>query len=424
MTAGPSWVEGADGSGFGLQHLPFGVDADVGPVVAVGPAVLPLCPVAAAGRLGTADPSWFDAPTLGAFLGAGPGAWATVRGALQRLLGVGAHRPERQAVEALLLPRDGVRLVLPIAIGDYVDFYASIHHATNLGRILRPGTEPLLPNWRHLPVAYHGRAGTVVVSGTPVRRPNGLRRQPDGPPSFGPSRELDLELEVATVVGVGSELGAPVPIDRAGTHLFGVALLNDWSARDIQAFEYQPLGPFLGKSFATSLAGWITPLAALAPFRRPGPVQEPSPEPHLRTTEPWALDLRLEAWLQSAAMRAADVPPTRISTSGFVDLYWTIAQQFAHLTANGASVRPGDLFGSGTVSGPTPGSEGSLIELTRRGEHPLRLPDGAERGFLADGDVVVLTATAGDGPNHLQLGEVRGEVLPAWPVAGATGEEG
>jgi fumarylacetoacetase len=423
MTAGPSWVQGAEGSGFGLQHLPFGVDAAAGPVVAVGPAALPLRPLAATGRLGDADAAWFDTPTLDAFLAAGPGAWATVRGALQRLLGVGAHLPERRAVEPLLVPRDGVRLLLPVTVGDYVDFYASIHHATNLGRILRPGTEPLLPNWRHLPVGYHGRAGTVVVSGTPVRRPNGLRRQADGPPSFGPSRELDLELEVATVVGVGSELGTPVPIGRAAAHLFGVALLNDWSARDIQAFEYQPLGPFLGKSFATSLAGWITPLAALAPYRRPGPAQDPRPEPHLCTADPWALDLRLEASLQSATMRATGVPPARISASGFADLYWTIAQQFAHLTANGASVRPGDLFGSGTVSGPTPGSEGSLIELTRRGERPLRLPDGGDRGFLADGDVVVLTARAGDGPDHLQLGEVRGEVLPAWPVDAATCEE-
>jgi fumarylacetoacetase len=421
--AGPSWVEGADGSGYGLQHLPFGVDVDAGPVVAVGPAALPLRALAAAGRL-PVEPALFDGPTLDAFLAAGPGAWSAVRRSLQRLLGVGAHLPERRGVESLLVPRDGLHLALPIAVGDYVDFYASIHHATNLGRILRPGTEPLLPNWRHLPVAYHGRAGTIVVSGTPVRRPNGLRRQDDGPPSFGPSRELDLELEVATVVGVGSELGTPVPIDRAAAHLFGVALLNDWSARDIQAFEYQPLGPFLGKSFATSLAGWITPLAALAPFRRPGPPQHPPPAPHLQTAEPWAVDLQLEVHVQSATMRATAVPPARVTATGFADLYWTIAQQFAHLTANGASVRPGDLFGSGTVSGPTPGSEGSLIELTRRGERPLRLPDGTPRGFLADGDVVVLSATAGDGPDRIQLGEVRGEVLPAWPVPGVPGEEG
>jgi fumarylacetoacetase len=419
--AGPSWVEGADGSGFGLQHLPFGVDADAGPVVAIGPAALPLRPLAASRRL-RVDPAVFDAGTLDAFLAAGPESWATVRGALQRLLGVSAHLPERRDVEALLVPRDALRLVLPFRVGDYVDFYASIHHATNLGRIMRPGTEPLLPNWRHLPVGYHGRAGTVVVSGTPVRRPNGLRRQADGPPTFGPSRELDLELEVATVVGVASELGTPVPIDRAAAHLFGMALLNDWSARDIQAFEYQPLGPFLGKSFASSLAGWITPLAALAPFRRPPPPQHPRPEPHLRTSDPWAVDLQLEAHLQSATMRATGMPPARITASGFADLYWTIAQQFAHLTANGASVRPGDLFGSGTVSGPTPGSEGSMIELTRRGERPLRLPDGAQRGFLADGDVVVLTASAGDGPDRLELGEVRGEVLPAWPLAGAAEE--
>ena len=278
-------------------------------------------------------------------------------------------------VRRWLIPRAELAMHLPVAIGDYVDFYSSEHHATNLGRILRPGTPPLLPNWRHLPVGYHGRAGTVVVSGTDIVRPHGLVTTGDGPPRYEPTRMLDIELEVGAIVGVGSDLGRPIPIDRVADHLFGLVLLNDWSARDIQAYEYQPLGPHLGKSFATSISPWVVPFAALQPFLVDGPPQDPAPAAYLTTDEPWGLDLRLRVEMSSATMRAQALLPSRCRRSNFSTMYWTVAQQLAHLTANGASTRPGDLFGSGTVSGPTPGSEGSLIEMTERGRRTAHAPE-------------------------------------------------
>ena len=261
---------------------------------------------------------------------------------------------------------------LPVVVGDYVDFYSSLHHATNLGRLFRPDGEPLLPNWRHLPVGYHGRSGTIVADGTDIARPSGLRLV-DGEPRYGPTNALDIELEVGVVVGAPSQLGQPISIVDAEHHLFGLCLVNDWSARDIQAFEYQPLGPFLGKSFATSMSPWIVTLDALEPFRVEPPAQDPPVADHLRTTGATGFDLHLEVELNGEV----------ISRTCFADMYWTAAQQIAHMTTNGANVRAGDLFASGTVSGPTPGSEGSLIELTWRGERPLQLADGSTRTFLA-----------------------------------------
>jgi fumarylacetoacetase len=371
-----SWVEGAEGSGFGLAHLPYGVFSRGGEPprvgVAIGAHVLDLSVA-----LGDA---WFDQPRLNPFLAAGPPAWASTRARLQELLGPdAAPRPE------LLIPRGAVRMHLPFEVADYVDFYSSIEHATNVGRLFRPDTDPLLPNWRHLPVGYHGRAGTVVVSGTPIRRPSGQRKPPNtSAPTFGPSHSLDIELEVGWVTGPPSALGEPVPIDRVGDHVFGLVLVNDWSARDIQAWEYQPLGPFLGKSFATSIAAWITPLAALEPFRRLGPPQNPPVLDYLRTRQPWAFDLDLEAVLNGEVI-------TRVN---FSRMYWNVAQQLAHATVNGATIRTGDLYASGTVSGPTPGTEGSLLEQGRP--------------FLADGDAVTLRGRAGP----LTLGEVTGTILP------------
>jgi fumarylacetoacetase len=293
-----------------------------------------------------------------------------------------------------------VRVHLPFEVGDYVDFYSSLEHATNLGRLFRPDAEPLLPNWRHLPVAYHGRAGTVVVSGTPVVRPCGQAKAPDdADPGFGPSSRLDLELELGFVVGVGSEHGRPIPLAAFREHVFGVVLVNDWSARDLQAWEYQPLGPFLGKSFATSISTWVTPLALLEDRFVSGPEQEPEPLPYLRTTGDWGLDVDLEVELSGTVV-------ARTNARG---LYWTMPQQLAHATVNGASVRTGDLFASGTISGPDRGTEGSLIELTGNGAHPLRLGDGSTRTFLEDGDEVVLRGRAGE----IELGEVRGTILPA-----------
>jgi fumarylacetoacetase len=289
---------------------------------------------------------------------------------------------------------------LPFEVADYVDFYSSLEHATNMGRLFRPGGEPLVPSWRWLPIGYHGRAGTVVVSGTPVRRPRGERVAPgESTPVFGPSQKLDFELELGFVVGVPSEAGEPVPVERFADHVFGVVLVNDWSARDIQAWEAVPLGPFLGKSFQTSVAAWVTPLAVLQDARVEAPPQDPPPLPHLEGGRDWALDVELEVELNGSVV-------SRANARG---LYWTMPQQLAHATSNGASLRTGDLMASGTISGSERGSEGSLIELTRNGAEPLPLADGQTRAFLEDGDRVVLRGRAG----AVALGEVAGTVVPA-----------
>jgi fumarylacetoacetase len=286
---------------------------------------------------------------------------------------------------------DEVRTHMPFTVADYVDFYSSEKHATNLGKILRPGQEPLLPNWRYLPIGYHGRAGTVVVSGTDIRRPHGQRKAADDDaPTFGPTQKLDIELELGFVVGTPSTLGEPVPIEEALDHVFGVVLVNDWSARDIQAWEYQPLGPFLGKSFATSISPWVVPLSELQRVERLA--QEPEPLPYLRT-DPWAYDVDLEIVLNGEV----------VSRTNTRHLYWNVEQQVAHLTSNGASLRTGDLLASGTISGPDPGSYGSLIELTWNGQRPLELPDGSTRTFLEDGDEVTLRSPL--------LGEVSGRIV-------------
>jgi len=333
----------------------------------------------------------FAAHELNPFLALGRNAWEDAIGRIESHL-VSGRGP--------VLPLDDVELTLPFRVADYVDFYSSLEHASNLGRLFRPDADPLLPNWRHLPVGYHGRAGTVVVSGTPVVRPCGQSLSPGADrPEFGPSRRLDIELELGFVVGVGSRRGEPVPVDDFADHVFGVVLVNDWSARDIQAWEYQPLGPFLGKSFATSVSAWVTPLALLAEGRVEAPPQEPEPLPYLAGGRDWGLDVELEVELNGAV----------VSRGNARGLYWTMPQQLAHATVNGASVRTGDLMASGTISGAERGSEGSLIELTGNGAEPLQLPDGTARTFLEDGDEVVLRGRAGSA----ELGEVRGRVLPA-----------
>jgi len=338
----------------------------------------------------------FATSSLNAFLALGRSAWEDVVGRVAELVERGAE----------LVPLEETTPRLPFQVADYVDFYSSLEHATNVGRLFRPDADPLLPNWRHLPVGYHGRAGTVVVSGTPVTRPRGQAKAPDeGAPSFGPSRRLDFELELGFVVGVGSTLGVPVSGAAFRDHVFGVALVNDWSARDIQAWEYQPLGPFLGKSFATSIAAWITPLALLEDRFGPAPAQDPEPLPYLRVEGDWGLDIELDV----------EIGDTVVSRTNARGLYWTMPQQLAHATVNGASLRTGDLFASGTISGPEHGSEGSLIELTQNGARPIRVGDGSERTFLEDGDEVVLRGRAGD----IELGEVRGVVLPAGAQEGA-----
>jgi fumarylacetoacetase len=322
---------------------------------------------------------------------------------LDELLPQGRAAWERATEQALsaaeagdVIQLEDVAPQLPFTVADYIDFYSSLEHATNLGRMFRPDSEPLLPNWRHLPVGYHGRAGTVVVSGTPIRRPRGQAKPPDADaPVYGPSRRLDIELELGFVVGVASTHGEPVPANAFADHVFGVVLVNDWSARDLQAWEYVPLGPFLGKSFATSVSAWVAPLALLESRRVAAPAQAPEPLPYLRVEGDWAYDLPLEVELNR----------TVIAHGNARGLYWTMPQQFAHAASNGASIRTGDLMASGTISGAERGSEGSLIELTWNGSEPVRLDDGSERTFLVDGDEVVLRGEP--------LGEVRGRILPS-----------
>jgi fumarylacetoacetase len=340
-----------------------------------------------------------EASNLDPLLASDHTTWSALRSALQVALRDG---PPPEAV----VPLDQAIPCLPFTVADYVDFYSSLEHASNLGRMFRPDAEPLLPNWRHLPVGYHGRAGTVVVSGTPVSRPVGQRPGPEGP-SWGPSRRLDIELEFAFVTGgPPNALGEPIPIQRAGERIFGFLLLNDWSARDIQAWEYQPLGPFLGKSFATSVSPWVVPLAALERYRVASPPQEPEPFEYLRSKELWGLDVEFEVELQPDGQE-----PVKVAHTNARELYWTPAQQLAHAASNGAVVRPGDLFASGTISGRDPGSQGSLIELTWNGERPLQL-DGATRTFLEDGDTVTITGRSADG--QINFGAVSGTIVSAW----------
>jgi fumarylacetoacetase len=399
-----TWLDIPDGSEFSIHNLPYGVFAPDGQHpragLAIGDDVLDLASLAAAGLID--DGGAFGRPVLNGFLAQGRPAWRAVRDRLVDLL-TGAHHHD--VVAAALHPRSAVTLHLPVEVADYVDFYSSMHHAANVGRILRPDAEPLTPNWRHLPIGYHGRSGTVVVSGTPIVRPKGQRRgQADRAPVFGPSTRLDIEAEVGFVVGRPSRLGRPVVAADFADHVFGLVLVNDWSARDIQAWEYVPLGPFLGKSFATSMSPWVIPLEALSRARVPPPAQDPPPLPYLRDDDAWALDLSLEVALNGHVLSR---PP-------FSAMYWTPGQQLAHMTVNGASLRTGDLFASGTVSGPEPDQRGSLLELAWNGASPLTLPDGSQRVFLEDGDTVEITATApGPEGSRIGLGSVSGTVVPA-----------
>ena len=380
-----------------LHHLPYGaigVGDSVHLAVRVGDHALDLA-VAGAGT------PWAQAlatPTLNALLDLGPQAWAGLRGWLQETLPTGA-------LDEHLVPLEGVTLHLPLEVRDYVDFYASEHHASNVGSIFRPDGAALTPNWKHLPIGYHGRSSTVVVSGTDVVRPCGQRKGPHDPaPVFGPSVKLDIEAEVGFVVGGPTPVGSRVTVDEAGDHIFGVALFNDWSARDIQAWEYVPLGPFLGKSFASSLAAWITPMAALEDARVPLPQQDPTPLPYLLGEDLYGLDLQLEISLNGEVVSR---PPYRT-------MYWSPTQMLAHLTVNGASLSSGDLFASGTTSGDQADQRGSLLELTWNGTEPLVLGDGSTRTFLEDDDSVTIRATA-PGPDGtvLTLGEVSGTIRPA-----------
>jgi fumarylacetoacetase len=397
-----SWVPIGKDDPFGAHTLPYGVfstdDEDPRVGAAIGSYVLDLAPLAAVENLDGAHV--FAQRRLNPFMALGPQAWAAVRGWLIELV---RDEAQRDLVEPHLVPMADVRLHMPFDVGDYVDFYSSQHHAENVGAIFRPDSPALPAAWKHLPIGYHGRAGTIVRSGTDIVRPSGLRRVGEAI-EFGPSLRLDIEAEVGFVVGVPSALGSPVSAAAFADHVFGVVLVNDWSARDIQAFEYVPLGPFLGKSFATSISPWVVPLAALEDARVAPPPRDPEPAPYLRDDQPWGLALELEvSWNGTVVAR----PP-------FATMYWTPAQQLAHLTVNGASLRCGDLYASGTVTGPDRDQRGSFLELCWNGSEPVRLADRSERSFLEDGDEVIISATA-PGPNgiRVQLGSVTGRIVPA-----------
>ena len=349
------------------------------------------------------------------FLSLGQPAWRKARATIQHLLAAetAVLRDDATLREHALHAQKDVTMLLPARIGDYTDFYSSYHHAHNVGTMLRGAENALMPNWKWLPVAYHGRASSIVPSGTDVRRPHGQVKPPDATePIFGPSRSFDYELETAFLIGPGNPLGQPIPIERAHEHIFGMVLMNDWSARDVQAWEYQPLGPFLAKNFCTSISPWIVMLEALEPFRKPLPFQDPSPLPYLHAPNDCTYDIQLEAHLQTSSANAPHV----ITRTNFQNLYWSIAQQLAHHTVNGCNLQPGDLLASGTISGPTEDSRGCMLELTWRGAKPISLPGGETRKWLEDGDALTITGWAqGDG-YRVGFGEVTGRVLPAASV--------
>ncbi|MFQ5733860.1 MAG: fumarylacetoacetase, partial [Planctomycetaceae bacterium] len=371
---------------FPIQNLPYGVfrpntggEPRVG--VAIGEFVLDLSVLESRGLLdlpGVAG-GVFCRSSLNTFMGLGRASWTAVRERLTQLL----HdeeptlRDNAALRDACLISQSSVELLLPVEIPDYTDFYSSLHHATNVGTMIRGADNALQPNWKHLPVAYHGRASSVVVSGTDVRRPNGQR----GAGEFGPSRAMDFELEMGFFIGAGSQLGQPIPISRTPEHVFGMVLVNDWSARDIQKWEYQPLGPFLSKSFATSISPWVVTMEALAPFRAPAAEQDPEPLPYLRWADDCSYDITIDVFLTPAGGSARE----KIARSNFCNLYWTVAQQLAHHSVSGCNMRTGDLLASGTISGPERDSRGCLLELTWRGSEPLELPGGESRTFLHDG---------------------------------------
>ena len=412
-----SFVAVAKDSHFPIQNLPYGVfttPANYSPRigVAIGDQVLDLSVLEQAGLLDVVPGErLFNRPTLNPFIERGPDAWRRAREAISDLL---RHdnarlRDDSRARARAFAPQSAAKMLLPLTIPAYTDFYSSKEHATNVGSMFRDTAHALLPNWLYVPIAYNGRASSIVVSGTPVLRPNGQMKRPDAAqPDFGPCEKLDFELETAFVVGVGNPLGEPVPVASALSHVFGMVLMNDWSARDIQQWEYIPLGPFNSKSFATSISPWIVTMDALEPFRVAGPAQNPPPLPYLETSGPQAYDIHLEAMLIHAGRSAITVCRTNARS-----LYWSVAQQLAHHTVSGCNTRIGDLMGSGTISGATPDSFGSLLELTANGTRPLKLPDGGERRFLEDDDEVVLTGWAQGKDYRVGFGEVRGRIVAA-----------
>jgi fumarylacetoacetase len=428
-----TWVESARGdSDFPIQNLPFGVfrrrgdeDEPAGVGIAIGKEILDVTACHDEGRFtGTAEKAAeaCAASSLNALMALGREHRAELRRQVSALLAEDspAYRTNRRIGDRILVPMLDAEMFVPAAIGDYTDFYASVHHATNVGSMFRPES-PLLPNYKWIPIGYHGRSSSIVPSGTSVRRPRGqIKLQGAADPVYAPSRLLDYEMEIGCFVGSGNPLGQPVPLARAEDHIFGLCLVNDWSARDIQSWEYQPLGPFLSKSFATTVSPWVVTLEALEPFRVPAgarPEGDPAPLPYLTDeggSSRGGIEIIVEVYLATAQMRARAMPPERLSRGRVADLYWTFGQMLAHHTSGGCPLRPGDLFASGTVSGPDRGARGCLLELTWRGAEPLALPSGETRTFLEDGDEVIMRGRCERaGAVTIGFGECRGVIQPA-----------
>ena len=413
-----SFIEIAKDSHFPLENLPFGVfqpkQAKPRVGVAIGDLIVDLSVLEELGHFRLPEfqnQQVFSEESLNAFLALGRPAWRKAREVLQHLLSAETPtlRNDANLRARVFHAQNDVTMKLPARIGNYTDFYSSYHHAHNVGTMLRGPENALMPNWKWLPVAYHGRASSVVISGTDVRRPSGQIKPPEAAaPIFSQAKSLDFELEMAFLIGPGNSLGEPVSIDRAIDHIFGFVLMNDWSARDIQAWEYQPLGPFLAKNFCTSISPWVVTAEALEPFRKPLPPQDPKPLPYLRGKNDFMFEIQLEAHLQTTAMDS----PAVITRTNFQNLYWSVAQQLAHHTVNGCNLQPGDLLASGTISGPTEESRGCMLELTWRGANPLKLPNGETRKWLEDGDKLVITGwSQGDG-YRVGFGEVSGRIVP------------
>ena len=425
-----SWVPSAQAAGtdFPIQNLPLGVfetaDGRVGIGVAIGDQVVDLRvarEAALLGSLSAAIAGALEATTLNAVIALGRPALSAVRQAVQGMLRADTEAGRAaQRVPGLLHPMASLRLRLPVEVGDYTDFYASVDHATNVGSMFRPDN-PLLPNYRHVPIGYHGRASSIVPTGTPVHRPMGqVSAKPEGPPTFAPTARLDYELEVGAVIGAGNPLGTPIPLAEAEAHLAGLVLVNDWSARDVQAWEYQPLGPFVAKNFATTISPWLVTLDALAPYRVPARARtadEPAPLPYLtdgRDQTQGGFAITLEVWIRTARMREAGTPAERLSRGSFAQMYWTLGQMLTHHASGGCNLRPGDLIASGTVSGPEQSSRGCLLELTWRGAEPVTFSNGETRAFLADGDEVILRGWCeAPGRARIGFGDCRGTVVGA-----------
>lgn len=414
-----SFVPTSSDCHFPIENLPFGIfSTNENPShrigVAIGDYVLDLSVVKNlfTGPILSGNQAIFEQPTLNAFMGLGKAAWREARAVLQRILSAeeGILRDDENLVKRSLLPQSSVQMHLPARIGDYTDFYSSRDHATNIGTMFRGKENALMPNWLHLPVGYHGRASSVVISGTPVRRPWGQSRPEETkPPVFQPSKILDFELEMAFFVGSGNNLGEPVKASEAGDHIFGMVLMNDWSARDIQKWEYIPLGPFTAKSFATSISPWVVTMDALMPFATNGSPKDPVPLPYLQHVDPYFFDVHLDVGIQGDDM---DTPVT-VCKSNLKHMYWTAKQQLAQHTVTGCNLQPGDLLASGTISGPTPDSYGSLLELSWKGTKTIELGNGKTRKFLQDGDTVVMSGFAQAENYRVGFGTCTGKVLPA-----------